>query len=164
MDIGDQNAGQDFTPVSRRYVWVIMVRSLIFAIPLLIGAGVLEYKLVAEDWISSGTILVPMGFFMVLFAFLRPFRVQMRIGYRMNADNIRIERGNLWRVDTIMPFSRVQHIDIFEGSLERLFGLSTLVMHSAGSHNSTVHLPGLPRADAEAMREHIRAEIRQDSM
>ena len=153
---------QDFTPISRRYAWVIMLRSLIFAAPLLIGGGVLERQLVEDNVINAGNILIPLSIILVLWVVLRPFRIQSRIGYIMAADHIRITRGNLWRTDTIMPFSRVQHIDIDAGPLERLFGLSALIMHSAGTHNSTVRLPGLPRADAEAMREHIRAEIRQD--
>lgn len=154
----------DFTPISRRYAWVIMVRSLMFSIPLLIGAIFLERKLVTDEIVSAGIILIPLCIALTLWVVLRPFRIQARIGYIMAADHIRIGRGNLWRVDTIMPFSRVQHIDIEEGFLDRLFGLATIVIHSAGTHNNTVHLPGLPRIDADAMREQIRAEIRQDSV
>ena len=43
-----------------------------------------------------------------------------------------------------------------------MFGLSTLIVHTAGTHNSIVTLPGLATADAEDMRETIKGHIRQD--
>jgi membrane protein YdbS with pleckstrin-like domain len=43
-----------------------------------------------------------------------------------------------------------------------LFGLATLVLNTAGTRGSAVKLPGLLHGDAEQMRDHIRAQIRQD--
>ena len=163
MDYTKPDGSAAFTSVSRRYGWVIMVRSLILAIPICIGAYILDAKL-AEDGVTSiGVILGPVLFLATLFVLFRPFRIWIRIGYRLGLDQIQIRRGNVWRVDTIMPFSRVQHIDIAEGPLDRMFGLASLVMHSAGTHNSVVTLPGLLRDDAQNLRDHIRAEIREDS-
>ena len=62
-----------------------------------------------------------------------------------------------------MPFGRVQHIDVDQGPLERAFHLATLTVHTAGSHNASVSLPGLAHEDAVAMREEIRAAIRRDT-
>ncbi len=140
-----------------------MVRSLIIALPLAIGSFVLDSRLAKDDVISDGAIYIPVLFILTLAVLVRPFRIWSRIGFRLGHDQIQIQRGNIWRVDTIMPFSRVQHIDIAEGPMERLFGLASLVMHSAGTHNSTVTLPGLTRDDAQGLRDHIRAEIREDS-
>ena len=153
----------NFTSVSRRYGWVIMVRSLIVAIPISVGTFVLDSHLAEDGVITSGIIIGPVLFLLALFVLFRPFRIWSRIGYRLGHDQIQIQRGNVWRVDTIMPFSRVQHIDIAEGPLERVFGLASLVMHSAGTHNSVVTLPGLTRTDAQDLRDNIRAEIREDS-
>lgn len=163
MDYETPDDPSHFTPVSRRYGWVIMVRSLILAIPICIGSYVLDAKLTEDGVIANGVILGPLLFLAALFVLVRPFRIWSSIGYRLGQDQIQIQRGNVWRVDTIMPFSRVQHIDIAEGPLERLFGLASLVMHSAGTHNSVVSLPGLSRSDAQDLRDHIRAEIREDS-
>jgi uncharacterized protein len=163
MDYTAINAPPTFTSVSRRYGWVIMVRSLIVAIPLAIGAYVLDSHLADDGVVSSGVIAGPVLFLLAFFVLLRPFRIWGRIGYRLSNDQIQIQRGNFWRVDTIMPFSRVQHIDIAEGPLERVFGLASLVMHSAGTHNSVVTLPGLTRNDAQDLRDHIRTEITEDS-
>ena len=73
-------------------------------------------------------------------------------------------RGLLFRSDTVVPFGRVQHIDVDRGPLERYYDLSTLTLHTAGSHNASVHLPGLNHDDALAMRETIRAHIKRESL
>jgi membrane protein YdbS with pleckstrin-like domain len=66
------------------------------------------------------------------------------------------------QIDTTVPLRRVQHLDVAQGPLERLFGVTRLVLHTAGTANSEVVLPGLTRATAEAYRDDIRAHIRQE--
>ena len=73
-------------------------------------------------------------------------------------------RGLLFRSDTVVPFGRVQHIDVLQGPIERGYGLATLVLHTAGTHNASVTLPGLAHADAAAMREEIRAHVKRETM
>ena len=68
----------------------------------------------------------------------------------------------LFRSDTIVPFVRGQHIDVGQGPVERWFGLSHLVVHTSGTHNSMVTLPGLHADLAAAMRETIRRHIQTD--
>jgi len=83
-------------------------------------------------------------------------------GYREGEDEIEIWRGRLIRVRTIVPFGRVQHIDVAQGPIQRAFGLGTLILHTAGTQGASVPLPGLTVAKAEQMRDRIRAKIRQD--
>lgn len=85
-------------------------------------------------------------------------------GYQISRDRLRVVRGVLWRSDTIVPFGRVQHIDVDQGPLERALDIATLTLHTAGSHNSSVALPGLGHELAVQMREEIRAHIKRESM
>jgi membrane protein YdbS with pleckstrin-like domain len=82
----------------------------------------------------------------------------------MGGDRLRIVRGFMFHSDTIVPFGRIQHIDVEQGPVQRPFGIATLQVHTAGNHNSTVSLPGLAHADALAMREAIRAHIKRDAL
>lgn len=83
-------------------------------------------------------------------------------GYIEGEDELDIRRGLLVRVRTIVPFGRVQHIDVAQGPVERAFGVATLILHTAGTRGAAVPLPGLAHADAEKMRDRIRAKIVQD--
>jgi uncharacterized protein len=91
---------------------------------------------------------------------LRRFRAT---GYSVEGHRLRIVRGLLVRTDTTVPFGRVQHIDVRQGPLERIFGLATLTVHTAGTHNASVHLPGLGYDDAVAMRQAIRTHIERET-
>lgn len=84
--------------------------------------------------------------------------------YRIGQDELHIAQGVLTRVETIVPLARVQHIDVSQGPIERSFGVSRLVLHTAGTMHSRVVLPGLSRATAEAIRDEVRSRIRQDAL
>ena len=71
-------------------------------------------------------------------------------------------RGWLIRVDTMVPFVRVQHIDVTRGPLDNLFGTATLVVHTSGTHNSVVILPGLSPERAGEIRDILRQHVRTD--
>src|SRR5690606_13685817 len=91
-----------------------------------------------------------------------PGRRYTRLGYAMQPNLLQVVRGWLFHVDTIVPLVRVLHIDVTRGPLEKAFGTSTLVLHTAGTHNSIVVLPGLAPEKATAIRDEIRQRIRTD--
>ena len=64
--------------------------------------------------------------------------------------------------DTIVPFVRVQHLDVVRGPLDKMFGTATLVVHTAGTHNSIITLPGLDPERASEIRDIIRQHVRSD--
>lgn len=136
----------------------MIIRSLV----LLALGLVAEIALWVQLGTAPGLVLIPVALLALLQVLVLPGRIYRRWGYDMGDEQLRVLRGFLWRTDTIVPFNRIQHIDVAQGPLQRLFGLSTLIVHTAGTHNSIVALPGLATADAEAMRETIKGHIRQD--
>ncbi|NJM51098.1 MAG: PH domain-containing protein [Sphingomonadales bacterium] len=129
-------------------------------VPLIIGTMVLE---IAQLTIA-GIFIVPALILSVYLIFIFPPRQYRRWGYHMGSDRIRIVRGYLFYSDTVVPFGRVQHIDVSQGPVERRYGIATLTLHTAGNHNSSVPLPSLAHEDALALRETIRAHIKRDTL
>jgi uncharacterized protein len=74
-------------------------------------------------------------------------------GYLVDAHGIEIRSGVVWRQVVAIPRSRVQHIDLSQGPLERSYGLATLSIHTAGTRYSRVDLPGLDHAVARELRD-----------
>ena len=153
---------QGLTPLHPPQKSLIRVNMILRALFLLVLASVAETLLYMHHEVQPGMVLVPAAFFTILQVFVLPNRIYRRWGYDMGDEQLRVLRGFLWRTDTIVPFNRIQHIDVAQGPLQRMFGLSTLIVHTAGTHNSIVTLPGLATADAEDMRETIKGHIRQD--
>ncbi len=152
------------TPVHPNYRTVLRITIALALLPLLIGATVLEAVRPFGDIVPAGVFAGPVLLILALFLWRWPNRRYNSRGYDLGTDRLRVARGVWWRSDTVVPFGRVQHIDVDRGPLERAFGLSTIVLHTAGNHNSSVSLPGLLDAEALAMREEIRAHIKRDTL
>jgi len=75
--------------------------------------------------------------------------------YRVDEQGIEIRRGVYWRVVINVPRSRVQHIDVSQGPIDRRYGLGTLVIYTAGTDHSKVELEGLEHGRALRIREHL---------
>jgi hypothetical protein len=78
-----------------------------------------------------------------------------RASYRVDADGIEIRRGVWWRSVVSVPRSRVQHIDVTQGPLDRRYGLGALVLYTAGNEYAQVQLEGLDHGVALALRDHL---------
>lgn len=85
-----------------------------------------------------------------------------RWGWAWTGRELHVASGWLHLRHTIVPAARVQHIDVAQGPLERMFGVATLVLHTAGTANSEVHLPGIARQTAEEIRDAIREQLTGD--
>ena len=73
--------------------------------------------------------------------------------YRLDANGIEIWSGVVWRDAVFVPRSRIQHIDLSRGPIERSYGLATLAIHTAGTEHSRVELRGLDYGVALALRD-----------
>ncbi|MBL43201.1 MAG: hypothetical protein CMN71_00330 [Sphingomonadaceae bacterium] len=149
----------DLTQLDPAYKSMLRLQLAIAALVLLVAATIAEVAI--PGW--TGAVWIP-ALFVAAYALIRvPLRRYHATGFSLAEERLRVVRGIFFRTDTVVPFGRVQHIDVGQGPLERVFGLSTLTVHTAGTHNASVSLPGLRHEDATAMRENIRAAIRRDT-
>jgi uncharacterized protein len=143
------------------YRYVLRIRSLLFWLPVAIGAVAADQLLQAPTPFHGGlSIVVPL--LALLAVIFIPHRRWGRLGYALHPKMLQVVRGWLFHTDTIVPLVRVQHIDLTRGPLDKAFGTATLVVHTAGTHNSIVALPGLSPENASAIRDEIRQHIRSD--
>ena len=77
-------------------------------------------------------------------------------GYEVREDSLYLERGVFTRVRTVVPFVRIQHVDSSRGPIERLVGLASTVVYTAGSRGADVSVPGLTADGADELRERLK--------
>ena len=150
------------TPLHRNQIWVLAIRAGLFAAVLTIAAFAADLGPLRRTALPPFVLPVSVLLLGLLATLVLPWRRYRRWGYLEGEDELEIRRGMVMRVRTIVPFGRVQHIDVAQGPIQRPFGLATLILHTAGTQGAAVPLPGLDHAGAEAMRDRIRAKIRQD--
>jgi len=75
-------------------------------------------------------------------------------GYAERDDDLIITRGLLFRRVSVVPYGRMQFIDVTAGPIDRAFGLATVQLHTAAAATDA-RIPGLLRADADALRDRL---------
>lgn len=145
--------------LERGYLTVLRVRSaigwLILAVMAAVADGFLNWRLEALPGVIVGPVVL---FGLVSIVFLAPRRWR-RWRYAFTETELHVARGWLTHVHVVVPVSRVQHIDVSQGPIERSAGVATLTLHTAGTENSLVVLPGISRQRAEEIRDAIRERI-----
>jgi membrane protein YdbS with pleckstrin-like domain len=148
-------------PVEPGYRHVLRARLMVAWVPLMIGGSVLDIAVLGETpfygLVSGGTVLVAIAAII-----LAPDRIYRRLRYGLTDRLLQVVRGWLFHTDTVVPFVRVQHLDVTRGPLDKMFGTATLVVHTAGTRNSIVTVPGLAPGRAAEIRDIIREHIRTD--
>jgi len=76
--------------------------------------------------------------------------------YGLDDDALELERGVFTKVDTAVPYVRIQHVDTQRNPLDRLLGLSSVVVYTAGSRGADVTIPGLRPERARDLRNRLR--------
>lgn len=130
----------DFQRVDRRAKakWRFSrVMALIFAVLPLDALILLICSAVAEQaWqpaeelgIGVATALVVLQLLQII---LYPPIEYAQWQYMIAPDRIEIKKGIFYRIHTVIPISRIQHVAVTQGVLQRPFGLSTVQLHTAG--------------------------------
>jgi membrane protein YdbS with pleckstrin-like domain len=75
-------------------------------------------------------------------------------GYAEREDDLFVKRGVLFSRLSVIPYGRMQFVDVTAGPAERLFGLATVRMHTAAAA-SDARIPGLESAEAARVRDRL---------
>jgi len=74
--------------------------------------------------------------------------------YAERDEDLLVRRGLFLRKLSIVPYARMQFVDVTVGPMERMFGLATVKMHTAAAA-SDAEVPGLPAAEAARLRDRL---------
>lgn len=75
-------------------------------------------------------------------------------GYLERVDDLVVRRGLLFRQVTVVPYGRMQFIDVSAGPIDRVFGLATVQLHTAAAA-SDARIPGLEQQEADRLRDRL---------
>lgn len=75
-------------------------------------------------------------------------------GYAERAEDLLVKRGVMFRRTSVIPYGRMQYVEVTAGPFERGFGLATVQMHTAAAA-SDARIPGLPAMEAARLRDQL---------
>ena len=135
--------------VSPRLVTAMLVPAAIsLGIPAVVGV-VLAWTISPWFWLLAGFPIL----FLVWSILLIPRQVRA-IGYAERDDDLLIRKGVMFRSMVVVPYGRMQYVDVEAGPLDRKLGLAKVQLHTASVGTDAV-IPGLPPDEAARLRDRL---------
>ena len=152
--------GLAWTRVSPKHLSVVVLSTLLSTLFWLAALGWPAVLAATGVWSGAplGLLLLPPAAVLaagLLSVLLAPRRVRA-IGYAERGEDLLVRRGLLYQRVTVIPYGRMQYVDVSVSPLQRSFGLATVKLHTAavGSH---AEIPGVEHAEASRLRERLTA-------
>ncbi|MFC4726581.1 PH domain-containing protein [Coralloluteibacterium thermophilus] len=147
----------DWRPLPRAAAWVFALSGALSLLGPAVGLGIAASVLFLRRH-GPETLIVGVGallFAALLAGALLGWRRWRSTRWMLDGAALRIRRGIWWQAESLVPRSRVQHLDLERGPLERQAGLATLIVYTAGTRMAAVRLPGLSADDAGWLRDNL---------
>lgn len=142
--------GVVWTPVSPRLASARRLMALLVLVPLALPAVVLTVVL-GTAWPLLA--LVPWAVLLGCVLVLIPRQVRAW-GYAERDDDLLVRKGVLLRSMVVVPYGRMQYVDVQAGPVDRRFGVATVQLHTASSGTDAA-IPGLPPHEAARLRDRL---------
>jgi membrane protein YdbS with pleckstrin-like domain len=139
-----------WTPVSGRLIGARLTVTAIVLGPVLVLL-VLLAVLVGQAWlwVFPAMVLLLVGWI----AWLVPRQVGA-LAYAERGDDLLVRRGIMFRSLVVVPYGRMQYVDVNAGPLARKFGIASVQLHTA-SPATSASIDGLPPHEAARLRDRM---------
>ena len=114
---------------------VALVAAALSAMPLMAVAALVPLALMAWSWWLIG-------------------RQTAAISYAERTDDLLVRRGVMFRSLVVVPYGRMQFVDVEAGPLDRKIGIARVRLHTA-SPGTDANVPGLPREQAALLQDRL---------
>jgi len=139
----------DWTYADRKLITARCI--VLWAVMVFIMADFVVFSFVfASPWIIGTFVTLALGLW---FTWLI-FRSVTAHAWAEREDDLIVKRGRMFRSVTVVPYGRMQFVEVSAGPLARAFGLATIQLHTA-SPSSDASLSGVRAADAETLRDRM---------
>jgi len=142
----------EFKKHPKRFLNKKLISKLVFFLPLLIVAIVFIF-VIEEDWFTYA--VIPAWLVLLLVTLFFSYKEYFVRGYVLRELDITYRHGWIFHHETTVPFNRIQHTEIKDGPIDRLFTLCELEIYTAGGSSSDLSLSGLDPEDAKRLKEFI---------
>lgn len=138
-----------WTYVSRRLIPARLISVWLVAGPIAIAFAVLQI-LVGGWWLIFSGVAVIGG----LWATWIAVRQVGAHAWAERDDDLVVKRGRMFRRVTVVPYGRMQYVEVQAGPLSRMFGITRVQLHTA-SPGTDAHISGVPADQAARLRDRL---------
>jgi uncharacterized protein len=147
---GGAAAGPDWRGLPSGLLRMRRLLLVLWLVPATVAAVLLPWLFAGPAWALLA--LLPLAG--LLWAWRMLGRNWASWRYAERADDLLISKGVLWHAQTIVPYGRMQLVEVTSGPVERHFGLAGVQLHTAAAATDA-RIPGLDPAEAERLRDRL---------
>jgi membrane protein YdbS with pleckstrin-like domain len=137
--------------------WTGLIIFFVLTVAALAGLAISYFSGGRPNWIwwtvAGG--LGAASFVLLILAISWPKLEYRYTRWTWDADGLEIHRGVFWQHRITVPISRIQHVDVSQGPVQRQFGLGKVTVHTAGTQHAAIELSGIAYEAAVWLREQI---------
>ncbi|MFG1998707.1 PH domain-containing protein [Spirillospora sp. NPDC048911] len=152
--------GLAWAHISKRFTWHRRIGALLWAVPIGLIGGFLVSRsggaLGATLWGVAVLLSVGLAWIVAELAY-------RSWGYAERAEDLILSHGVFVKRLIVVPYGRMQFVDVTAGLLEQWMGVATVRMHTAAAATDAV-IPGLPAAEAAMLRDRLAQKGEERSM
>lgn len=149
----------DFMIVSENYLQKINIQTGIFMLVCMFIIGGLWFFFLN---LTQLVVLLSVICLYFIFRFWNNYKLYKSLGFAIRERDVIYKRGYIFNKTTVIPFNRVQHASISRDVLDKLLGVSSLKIFTAGGSGSDIGIPGLLPEKALKLKEALAYKISQD--
>lgn len=147
--------------ISKKYLVIVLFNLVVFSAALLIALYV--FNTIQPKFFG--------GYYLYFFGSLSTFLILNIVlstlsfftkKYAVRSHDVIYRSGLIKNSTVIIPFNRIQHVDLEEGWLSRLFNLKSIVVYTAGQRGGDISINGLEGDLSHKIKELILNKIKTD--
>ncbi|WP_372871166.1 PH domain-containing protein [Shewanella sp.] len=146
----------ELVPVDRRYPTMLLVSTAIAFLVVLTAISL--FLIFTHAGVMPLLIVNGIGVGLCALVLWLCHRWALSLSHGVSALEVISQEGIWWQTRTALPYSRIQHVTLSQGPVERRYDLASLKCYSAGSGRAEIEIRGLTMNRAEHLRGHILAK------
>lgn len=137
------------------FVWLFsrLFKLILLSVP--ISALSAPFLISIFNWKITIVALVLYWLYAITLTFIWPFFEYRYFRYDVREYDICIQEGVLFRRITTIPLHRIQHVDTHQGPIERMLGVSSLLLYTASGVYADGIIYGLDNTIAQKLRDDL---------
>ena len=145
----------DYKGLHKDYLTAELIGTSIFTVFIAIGGiSFLIFNTLDLPMWTSG-VIIALILAVILFIYWITLKSFHHKQYALRTHDISYKEGLWWKQNTVIPFNRIQHVEVQQGPIQRLFDLAKIKIYTAGGSTSDLSISGLYVDTAHKLKHYI---------
>ncbi len=148
-----------FDLLDKKYLKILFLWIIIFI--LFLTGAFTTFLILFDEKIPTSILIIIISILALIIAYsilITVFGFPKK-GYLVREKDLSYQKGLIYYKLITVPFNRIQHVEVNQGILAKIFKLSSVKVYTAGGNASDLSIPGLPVEIAQNLKSFLSAKI-----